>query len=160
MAAPRPGHQLAFARLILTALELAAARQEEGLTPNLQFAVQHDARVNQARVLMERERVDEAAASTLLQQAPIEGRLCEPSPSASSPMLDAGPLPAWPLPRGAFAEPDLPSVAALSSRVAGQLDERTSPPRCWPVRPSGGSAAGQLRGIRRRCWLDGRPEKP
>jgi AmiR/NasT family two-component response regulator len=75
MAAPGPGHQLAFARLILTALELAAARQEEGLTPDLQFAVQHDARVNQARgVLMERERVDEAAASTLFQQAPIEGR--------------------------------------------------------------------------------------
>jgi GAF domain-containing protein len=66
----------AFARLIMATLELAAARHQEGLTPELQFAVQHDARVEQARgVLMERERVDEAAASTLLrQQAQIEGR--------------------------------------------------------------------------------------
>jgi AmiR/NasT family two-component response regulator len=57
-------------------LELAAARQQEGLTPELQFAVQHDARVEQARgVLMERERIDERAASALLQQqAHIEGR--------------------------------------------------------------------------------------
>lgn len=38
--------------------------------------MQHDARVEQARgVLMERERVDEAAAAALLQQqAQIEGR--------------------------------------------------------------------------------------
>jgi hypothetical protein len=66
----------AFARLIMATLELAAARQQEGLTPELQFAVQHDARVEQARgVLMECERVDETAASTLLrQQAQIEGR--------------------------------------------------------------------------------------
>jgi GAF domain-containing protein len=66
----------AFTRLIMATLELATARQQEGLTPELQFAVQHDARVEQARgVLMERERVDEAAASTLLQQqAQIEGR--------------------------------------------------------------------------------------
>jgi GAF domain-containing protein len=66
----------AFARLIMATLELAAARQQEGLTPELQFAVQHDARVEQARgVLMERERVDETAASALLQQqAHIEGR--------------------------------------------------------------------------------------
>ncbi len=66
----------AFARLIMATLELASARQQEGLTPELQFAVQHDARVEQARgVLMERERVDEAAASALLQQqAHIEGR--------------------------------------------------------------------------------------
>jgi AmiR/NasT family two-component response regulator len=66
----------AFTRLIMATLELAAARQQEGLTPELQFAVQHDARVEQARgVLMERERVDEAAASTLLrQQAQIEDR--------------------------------------------------------------------------------------
>src|SRR5215207_3213664 len=66
----------ALARLIMVTLELAAARQQEGLTPELQFAVQHDARVEQARdVLMERERVDEDAASTLLhQQAQIEDR--------------------------------------------------------------------------------------
>jgi GAF domain-containing protein len=66
----------AFARLIMATLELAAARQQEGLTPELQFAVQHDARVEQARgVLMERERVGEEAASTLLQQqAQIEDR--------------------------------------------------------------------------------------
>jgi GAF domain-containing protein len=66
----------AFARLSMATLELAAARQQEGLTPELQFAVQHDARVEQARgVLMERERVDETAASTLLrQQAQIEDR--------------------------------------------------------------------------------------
>lgn len=66
----------AFARLIMATLELAAARQHQGLTPDLQFAVEHDARVEQAReVLMERERVSEAAASTLLhQQAQIEGR--------------------------------------------------------------------------------------
>jgi hypothetical protein len=66
----------AFARLIMATLELASARQQEGLAPELAFAVQHDARVEQARgVLMERERVDEAAASALLQQqAQIEGR--------------------------------------------------------------------------------------
>ena len=66
----------AFARVIMATLELASARQQEGLAPELAFAVQHDARVEQARgVLMERERVDEAAASALLQQqAQIEGR--------------------------------------------------------------------------------------
>jgi GAF domain-containing protein len=66
----------AFARLIMATLELASARQQEGLTPELAFAVQHDARVEQARgVLMERERVDEEAASTLLRkQAQIEDR--------------------------------------------------------------------------------------
>jgi hypothetical protein len=66
----------AFARLIMATLELASARQQQGLAPELAFAVQHDARVEQARgVLMERERVDEAAASALLQQqAQIEGR--------------------------------------------------------------------------------------
>jgi AmiR/NasT family two-component response regulator len=66
----------AFARLIMATLELARARRQEGFTPDLQFAVEHDARVEQAcGVLMERERVDEAAASTLLrQQAQIEGR--------------------------------------------------------------------------------------
>lgn len=66
----------AFARLIMATLELAIARQQEGLTPELQFAVEHDTRVEQAHgVLMKRERVDEAAASTLLrQQAQIEGR--------------------------------------------------------------------------------------
>jgi GAF domain-containing protein len=66
----------AFARLIMATLELASARQQEGLGPELEFAVQHDARVEQARgVLMERERVDEAAAAALLQQqAQIEGR--------------------------------------------------------------------------------------
>jgi GAF domain-containing protein len=59
----------AFARLIMATLELASARQQEGLTPELEFAVQHDTRVEQARgVLMERERVNEAAASALLQQ--------------------------------------------------------------------------------------------
>jgi hypothetical protein len=59
----------AFARLIMATLELASARQQEGLGPELEFAVQHDARVEQARgVLMERERVDAAAASALLQQ--------------------------------------------------------------------------------------------
>jgi GAF domain-containing protein len=66
----------AFARLIMATLELARARRQEGFTPDLQFAVEHDARVEQAcGVLMERERVDEAAASTLLrQQAQIEDR--------------------------------------------------------------------------------------
>jgi GAF domain-containing protein len=66
----------AFARVIMATLELASARQQQGLTPELEFAVQHDARVEQARgVLMERERVDETAASALLQQqAHIEGR--------------------------------------------------------------------------------------
>ena len=66
----------AFARLIMATLERAAARQQEGLTLELEFAVQHDARVEQARgVLMERERVDEEAASTLLRkQAQIEDR--------------------------------------------------------------------------------------
>jgi hypothetical protein len=77
MAAPGPGHQqrLRPADHGHTGAGHRPASRK-GLTPELQFAVQRHARVEQARgVLMERERVDETAASTLLQQqAHIEGR--------------------------------------------------------------------------------------
>jgi GAF domain-containing protein len=66
----------AFARLIVATLQLATARQEEALSPALRFAVEHDARIEQARgVIMERERLDEVAAVDLLRlQAQIEGQ--------------------------------------------------------------------------------------
>jgi ANTAR domain len=52
------------------------ARQQEPLSPALRFAVEHDARIEQARrVIMERERLDEVAAVELLRlQAQIEGQ--------------------------------------------------------------------------------------
>jgi GAF domain-containing protein len=64
----------AFARLIVATLQLATARQQETLSPALRFAVEHDARIEQARdVIMERERLDEVAAVELLRlQAHIE----------------------------------------------------------------------------------------
>jgi AmiR/NasT family two-component response regulator len=54
-------------------LELATARQQ-ALSPALRFAMDHDARIEQARgVIMERERLDEVAAVELLRlQAQIE----------------------------------------------------------------------------------------
>jgi GAF domain-containing protein len=63
-----------FARLIVATLQLATARQQEALSPALRFAVEHDARIEQARgVIMERERLDEVAAVELLRlQAQIE----------------------------------------------------------------------------------------
>lgn len=66
----------AFARLIVATLQLATARQQEALPPALRFAVEHDARIEQARgVIMERERLDEVAAVELLRlQAQIEGQ--------------------------------------------------------------------------------------
>jgi GAF domain-containing protein len=66
----------AFARLIVATLQLATARPHEVLSPALRFAVEHDARIEQARgVIMERERLDEGAAVELLRlQAQIEGR--------------------------------------------------------------------------------------
>jgi GAF domain-containing protein len=66
----------AFARLIVAILQLATARQQEALSPALRFAVEHDARIEQARgVIMERERLDEVAAVELLRlQAQIEGQ--------------------------------------------------------------------------------------
>jgi hypothetical protein len=83
----------AFARLIMATLELAAARHQERLTPELQFAVQHDARVEQARgVLMERERSMRRRRPNCSSSKPTSkvGH-CEPSPSASWPMSDADP---------------------------------------------------------------------
>ena len=65
-----------FARLIVATLQLATAHQQEALSPALRFAVEHDARIEQARgVIMERERLDEVAAVELLRlQAQIEGQ--------------------------------------------------------------------------------------
>jgi GAF domain-containing protein len=80
---PRPWrpHDLAaadaYAQLLVAAtLRLAAARQQERLSPALRFAVQHDTRIEQARgVIMQRERLDQAAAVELLRlQAQIEGQ--------------------------------------------------------------------------------------
>jgi GAF domain-containing protein len=66
----------AFAWLIVATLQPATARQPEALSPALRFAVEHDARIEQARgVIMERERLDEVAAVELLRlQAQIEGQ--------------------------------------------------------------------------------------
>jgi GAF domain-containing protein len=64
----------AFARLLVATLQPATARPQETLSPALRFAVEHDARIEQARdVIMERERLDEVAAVELLRfQAQIE----------------------------------------------------------------------------------------
>ena len=66
----------AFARLLVATLQLARARQQQALSPALRFAVEHDARIEQARdVIMERERLGEVAAVELLRlQAQIEGQ--------------------------------------------------------------------------------------
>ena len=66
----------AYARLLVATLRLATAHQEERLSPALRFAVQHDIRIEQARgVIMQRERLDQAAAVELLRlQAQIEGQ--------------------------------------------------------------------------------------
>jgi GAF domain-containing protein len=79
---PRPWrrHDLAaadaHAQLLMATLRQATAQQEERLSPPLQFAVQHDTRIEQARdVIMQRERLDQAAAVELLRlQAQIEGQ--------------------------------------------------------------------------------------
>ena len=62
-----------FARLIVATLRLATAHQE-ALSPALRFAVEHDARIEQAcDLIMQRERLDEVAAVELLRlQAQIE----------------------------------------------------------------------------------------
>ncbi|MDF2742167.1 MAG: putative sensor protein [Actinomycetia bacterium] len=64
----------AFAGLIVTTLQLATAHQQQALSPALRFAVEHDARIEQAcDLIMERERLDEVAAVELLRfQAQIE----------------------------------------------------------------------------------------
>ena len=61
----------AFARLIVATLQRATA-----FSPVLRFAVEHDARIEQAcDLIMERERLDEVAAVELLRlQAQIEGQ--------------------------------------------------------------------------------------
>jgi len=63
-----------FARLIVVTLQLAPAGQQQALSSALRFAVDHDARIEQARgVIMERERLDEVAAVELLRlQVQIE----------------------------------------------------------------------------------------
>jgi GAF domain-containing protein len=63
-----------FARLIVATLQQASARQQQALSPALRYAVDHDARIEQARgVIMQRERLDEVAAVELLRlQARIE----------------------------------------------------------------------------------------
>ena len=79
---PRPWrpHDLAaadgYAQLLVATLRLATARQKERLSPALRFAVQHDTRIEQARdVIMQRERLDQAAAVELLRlQGQIEGQ--------------------------------------------------------------------------------------
>ena len=75
---PRQPQDLAaangFARLIVATLQPATAHQQQALSPALRFAVEHDARIEQARdLIMERERLDEGAAVELLRlQAEIE----------------------------------------------------------------------------------------
>lgn len=75
---PRQPQDLAaangFARLIVATLQPATAHQQQALSPALRFAVEHDARIEQARdLIMERERLDEVAAVELLRlQAEIE----------------------------------------------------------------------------------------
>jgi anti-sigma regulatory factor (Ser/Thr protein kinase)/GAF domain-containing protein len=66
----------AYAQLLMATLRPATAQQEEQLPPALRFAVQHDTRIEQARgVIMQRERLDQAAAVELLRlQAQIEGQ--------------------------------------------------------------------------------------
>ena len=66
----------AYAQLLMATLRLATAQQDEQLPAALRFAVQHDTRVEQARgLIMQRERVDQAAATELLRlQAQIEGQ--------------------------------------------------------------------------------------
>jgi GAF domain-containing protein len=63
-----------FTRLIVATLQLATAHQQEALSPALRFAVEHDARIEQAcDLIMQRERLDEVAAVELLRlQAQIE----------------------------------------------------------------------------------------
>ena len=63
-----------FARLIVVTLQLATTHQQEALSPALRFAVEHDARIEQAcDLIMERERLHEVAAVELLRlQAQIE----------------------------------------------------------------------------------------
>jgi GAF domain-containing protein len=65
-----------FARLVVATLQQASARQQQALSPALRYAVDHDARIEQAReLIMERERLDEVAAVELLRlQAQIEGQ--------------------------------------------------------------------------------------
>ncbi len=77
---PWPSQDLAapngFARLIVTTLQLATTRQQQALSPALRYAVEHDARIEQARdLIMERERLDQVAAVELLRlQAQIENQ--------------------------------------------------------------------------------------
>jgi GAF domain-containing protein len=63
-----------FARLIAATLQLTTAPQRQALSPALRFAVDHDARIEQAcDLIMERERLDQVAAVELLRlQAQIE----------------------------------------------------------------------------------------
>ena len=65
-----------YAQLLMATLRLATAQQQERLSPALRFAAQHDTRIEQARgVIMQRERLDQAAAIELLRlQAQIEGQ--------------------------------------------------------------------------------------
>jgi GAF domain-containing protein len=65
-----------YAQLLMATLRLATAPQEERLSPWLRFAAQHDTRIEQAHdVIMQRERLDQAAAIELLRlQAQIEGQ--------------------------------------------------------------------------------------
>jgi hypothetical protein len=123
----------AFARLILTTLELAANRQEEWLTPDLQFAVQHDAAWsrpvasswNGSGSMRRRPRCSSSRPRSSVGP-------CGSSPSASSPMSDADPLPAWPLPRGRVrrARPAKRRCAQQPSRrPAGRENFATG---CWP----------------------------
>jgi GAF domain-containing protein len=63
-----------FARLIVATLQPATARRQQALSPALRFAVDHDARIEQAcDLIMQRERLDQVAAVELLRlQAQIE----------------------------------------------------------------------------------------
>lgn len=63
-----------FARLIVATLQRATTRQQQALSPALRFAVEHDARIEQAcDLIMARERLDQVDAAELLRlQAQIE----------------------------------------------------------------------------------------
>jgi GAF domain-containing protein len=85
-----------FARLIVATLQPARARQQQALSPALRFAVDHDARIEQARdLIMERERLDQGAAVELLRSRPrSRTNRSEPSPNASLPAPDVRSAPA------------------------------------------------------------------
>jgi hypothetical protein len=97
---PWPSQDLAaaagFARLIVATLQLATTRQQQALSPALRFAVEHDARIEQAcDLIMERERLDPSPRSSCCAFRPrSRTNQSEPSPNASFPAPDIRSAPA------------------------------------------------------------------